>query len=153
MGSSSEWAAEPLGPVRGEHLGFRWEASRSGGASYGWVWCGDILVPEILAHLGDLEVHGGVTLHKQECPGVYRIGFDCGHNYDARADRDRSRYPANRGVFRTLQYVQSELESAAVQLTEIGVLHLGESALRWELVNVKGLLDLAEVLDLSMGTE
>lgn len=151
MGGSSEWAAEPLGPVRGEHLGFRWEARRSGKTSYGWVWCGYILVPEILAHLGDLEVHGGVTLHEQECPGVYRIGFDCGHYNDARASASGS--PASRGVFRTLQYVQSELESAAIQLTEIGVLHLGESALRWELLNVKELLDLAEVLDLSMGTE
>lgn len=165
MGDSlvrAEWPEEPLGPVRGEHLGFRWEARRAGrtrlGApgSYGWVWCGYILVPESLEILNlelVLTVHGGITYRESECPGVIRMGFDCGHYHDARANQDQRIHIAQRGTFRTFQYVRGEIESMAQQLTEIGREHLGEAYLQAELLKARELLDLAEVLDLSVGTE
>ena len=164
MGDSlvrAEWPEEPLGPVRGEHLGFRWEAIRAGetrnGApgSYGWVWCGYILVPESLGILNlelVLTVHGGITLREPECPGVIRMGFDCGHYRDAWADQDRTTHSRS-GTFRTFLYVRGEIESMAQQLTEIGREHLGEAYLQAELLKARELLDLAEVLDLSVGTE
>lgn len=168
MGDSlvrAEWPEEPLGPVRGEHLGFRWEARRGlvragktrlgAPGSYGWVWCGYILVPESLEILNPelvLTVHGGITYRESECPGVVRLGFDCGHYQDARADQDRTVH-SQRGIFRTFQYVRGEIESMAQQLTEIGLEHLGEAYLQAELLKARELLDLAEVLDLSVGTE
>ena len=68
-----------------------------------------------------IDVHGGITFDGElkDLPGWW-FGFDCAHSGDTSIDLDEieSSYPTD-GVARSLEYVVSECESMAKQLSAL----------------------------------
>jgi hypothetical protein len=115
---SGPWDNEP-DHVEFEAHGFKCEIRR---ADYAGHLCGYVVIPEGHPWHGadevDASVHGGVTWSEVCRDGLYRVGFDCGH------DGDLSPVSVGFGtshpdeVYRTIRYVREELMGLARQAKE-----------------------------------
>lgn len=70
-----------------------------------------------------LDVHGGVTYSRKMAPntsleGYWWIGFDCAHAGDLSPKEYASGYAAD-GVYRNIEYVRSQCQSLARQLSAV----------------------------------
>jgi hypothetical protein len=102
------------------------------------AWCGYVQVPgnNLLHPLAvgcgwargdcrcqELDVHGGVTLHNDERAKAIGlegtlVGFDCGHAYDLIPGAKIAHLDCA-DVYRTLEYVKSEVARLAIQVKEM----------------------------------
>ena len=122
MSAREPWANEPEGG-EGVEAGLAWTVKRCVFQSGSWHWCGYVDLPAGHPWVGldlawsapeALSVHGGITYQEQNAGGV-RIGFDCAHSGDRRAN-DEHESPADSGCeFRTYEYVRGEVTELARQ--------------------------------------
>lgn len=122
MSAHELWANEPEGN-EGTWGGFHWAIKRCVFRGGSWHWCGYVDLPaghpwaalDLAWGAPDgLSVHGGITYQESHDDGV-RIGFDCAHSGDRRAN-DRHESPADSGCeFRTYEYVHGEVMDLIAQ--------------------------------------
>lgn len=122
MTAREPWANEPEGG-KGEASGLHWQIKRCVFLGGSWHWCGYVDLPsghpwaalDLARSAPDaLSVHGGITYQKSESDAV-RIGFDCAHSGDRRAN-DPHESPADSGCdFRTYEYVHGEVMDLIAQ--------------------------------------
>ncbi len=91
------------------------------------AWCGYVEVPRDHLMFGadyndlEIQVHGGLTYSDEITETEsWRFGFDCAHHMDLAPAFVNTAY-FDGGVYRTLEYVQEQCASLALQLEDLNV--------------------------------